>query len=114
MDNKVNPKVKPEKKPPQGKEWYFDDVSGEWLLRDKSKHSEENPTENKDLFGDPENGKFLCYTRMSVSVTEELDKVAVYMPSPGKFKLVKDKVEGTGDTLAEAMKSFRAAFKAAN
>ena len=114
------PKEKPTSKPPQGKEWVYDDDIKSWVLKDKAAApagpagGEPPEEQQKDLFGNPENGKFLCYTRLEVSVKEGLDKVAIFQPSKDKFIVLKDKCQGTGDSMPDAIREFKKAWKAAH
>jgi hypothetical protein len=79
-----------------------------------SQEGSEGPDGAKDLFGDPVNGKFLCNTRLTVSVNEDLDKVGIYQLAEDKFRVVKGKVEGIGASVPEAIREFKKAYKAAN
>jgi hypothetical protein len=85
--------------------------------KDKEKPGPEGPDGAegaKDLFGDPVNGKFLCNTRLQVSVNEDLDKVGIFQLAEDKFRVVKNKVEGIGSSVPEAIREFKKAYKAAN
>ena len=73
----------------------------------------EQEKEARDLFGNSVNGNLLAKTSVNVTVSKTLLGVRLYQDGT-IFKFVHEKVEGTGDSIAEAMREFKKAYKAAN